>query len=193
MRRSDRGSSDRSGRVRAIALTGTPGTGKSRVALLLRDRWDVEEAADLALRAGAGRRLARGTEVDIAPLSRRMRSRSLPLPELVVGHLAHLLPVSGAVVLRCRPDVLRARLARAGRGTRSERQSNFVAEAVDLVLREALDRGLVVWELDTTDRRPQEIAREVDRLLRERPPAKRIPVDWLADPRVTAHLLDPTS
>jgi broad-specificity NMP kinase len=93
-------------------------------------------------------------------------------------------------VLRCHPLVLRARLASAGRGTPRERQENFVAEAIDLVAREARERELPVWEIDTTRRSPRSVAREVERILRSRGTARSRTIDWLADPRVTAHLLD---
>ena len=45
-------------------------------------------------------------------------------------------------------------------------------------------------EVDTTGRSVEEVAREVDRLLRQGGPSRHGRVDWLADPRVTAHLLD---
>jgi adenylate kinase len=171
-----------------LALTGTPGTGKSRTARELASRWKVIEVSDLAVLRRAGRRRGRSTEVDVPALRRSLRSR--PGPDLLVGHLAHLLTVSGAIVLRCQPVVLRRRLGRARRGTPRDRQANFVVEAVDLILREAREAGLPVWELDTTGRRPREVAREVERILVSRPPPRSAGVAWLSDPAVTAHLLD---
>lgn len=176
----------------AIALSGTPGTGKSRVARALRARWRVEEVGALARRAGAARGSGRRVEVDVARLRRWMLRHPDERPELLVGHLAHLLPVDGAIVLRCRPIELRRRLDRARRGRASERRANAVAEAIDLVLHEAIDAGLPVWEVDTTSVPVAQVAREVDRLVRVRPAPSPPRVDWLADPSVTAYLLDPS-
>ncbi len=184
----------RSGRRthRTIALTGTPGTGKSRVAEALRATWRVAEVGDLARRAGAARGAGRRVEVDLARLRRWMIAHPEERPDLLVGHLAHLLPVDAAIVLRCRPIELRRRLDRAHRGRASDRRANMVAEAIDVVLREAIDAGRPVWEIDTTSAPVGRVARHVVRLLRARPARSRHAVDWLADPVVTAYLLDPT-
>jgi len=109
--------------------------------------------------------------------------------DLVVGHLAHRLPLRDAVVLRCHPRELRARLERAGRGTPSDRAENVTAEALDLVLVEALARARRVYEIDTTGRPAAAVARAVLRRVRGRGPSAYGRVDWLADPWVQKHLL----
>lgn len=177
-------------RFRRVALTGTPGTGKSTVARRLRDV-AVVEVGEAALRHAAGRRLprGRGVEVDLARLRRALSRRPEPTPTVLVGHLAHLLPVDGAIVLRCHPLELARRLARARRGSASDRRENVGAEALDLVLTEARARRLPVWEVDTTARSPSAVARDVARLLDRRPRPRPARVDWLADRRVTDFLL----
>jgi len=178
-------------RRRAVALTGTPGVGKSAVGRALRGEWSVVEVADLARATGTARRLDRGTEVDLPRLVVAVRSsRVLDSVDVIVGHLAHLLPVREAIVLRCHPLELRRRLDRARRGRRPERAENVVCEALDLVLLEASSAGRRIYEVDTTGRSVASVAREVDRWLRRRAPLRSGTVDWLADPRVTAHLLD---
>jgi adenylate kinase len=179
----------RTGR-RPVALTGTPGSGKSRVALELDPSWGAEEVGELAVERACGRRRDGQVLVDLPRLRRSLLTEPGPVPRVIVGHLAHLLPVDAAVVLRCQPLILRQRLATAGRGTPAERQENFVAEAIDLVAREARARRLPVWEIDTSRRTPRSVAREVERILRDRRRVSRRSIDWLADPRVTAHLLD---
>ncbi|HYK94221.1 MAG TPA: AAA family ATPase [Thermoplasmata archaeon] len=173
----------------SFALTGTPGTGKSSVAIRLR-RLDVIEVADAAVRYGAGRRAGASVLVDVALL----RSSIPPLvpganPRVLVGHLSHFLPVQGIVVLRCHPLELRRRLDRARRGSEAERRENVASEALDVVLVEALGRGRPVWEIDTTRRTPDSVARAVERIVR-RPPSSRFGrTSWLVDPRVTDLLL----
>lgn len=173
------------------ALTGTPGTGKSSVAARLAARWRMCEVAELALDLRAGRRRGRTVEVDLPRLRARIRARRrLPDVDVLVGHLAHLLPVRDVIVLRCHPVELARRLRRARRGAAADRRENFLAEATDVVLREALGPGRRVWEVDTTGRTVADVAREVDRRLRRRGRSSYGTVDWLGDPRVTAHLLD---
>jgi adenylate kinase len=173
-----------------MALTGTPGSGKSRVAAVLDPKWGAVEVGDLAVERGFGRRARGQVRVDLPALRRYLSSGSAAAPGVLVGHLAHLLPVEGAIVLRCHPLVLRSRLVAASRGTPTDRQENYVAEAIDLVAREARERRLPVWEVDTTRRTPSSVARQVERILRNRASVRGRSIDWLADPRVTAHLLD---
>jgi len=176
----------------AVALTGTPGTGKSSVARALAPRFRSVEVGDLAIALGAGRPRAGGVEVDLRLLRLRLtRSKALNGIDLVVGHLAHLLPVRDVIMLRCRPTELERRARHARRGSPAERRENFVAEATDVILLEAMRPGRRVWEVDTTGRTVPEVARAVARRLRHRGASDYGSVDWLADRRVTAHLLDP--
>jgi len=175
----------------AVALTGTPGTGKSTVAAALRRRLSSVEAGDLARKLGAARPVRGGIAVDLPRLYRRLRgSPELSEVDLVVGYLAHRLPVRDVVILRCHPAELERRLRRSRRGSPSDRRENVLAEATDVILLEALRPGRRVWEVDTTRRSAASVAREVARHVRERGRSSYGGVDWLADPKVTAHLLD---
>ena len=124
--------------------------------------------------------------VDLPRLGRAVPSGT----GVLVGHLAHLLPVRAAIVLRCHPSELELRLKRAGRGTPAERRENVAAEATDVVLVEALGRGLTVWEIDTTGRSAESVARAVASRLRRGGPPRYGRIDWLGDRAVTEHLLD---
>ena len=174
-----------------VAITGTPGTGKSTVARGLPTPWQAIEVGDLAVALGAGTRRKNEVLVDLQRLARTLRTAHLGERLVLVGHLAHLLPVREVVVLRCDPRELGHRLASAGRGTGGDRRENAAAEATDVVLLEAIRPGRRIWEVDTTGRTPAEVTREVAGLLRRRPPSRYGTVDWLADPRVTDYLLGP--
>ncbi|HXQ78607.1 MAG: AAA family ATPase [Thermoplasmata archaeon] len=174
-----------------VALTGVPGTGKSSVAARLSSMLRSIEVSELAVRWGLALRRQGSLTVDLAGMRRRYR-RNPPAVDLVVGHLAHLLPVRDVLVLRCHPEVLAGRLRRAGRGSAKDRRENYLAEALDLVLVEARGPGRRVWEVDTTRRSPLEVAQIVSRIVRHRPPPRYGIVNWLADPAVTKHLLDGT-
>lgn len=172
-----------------VALTGVPGTGKSTVARELAPEIRSVEVSELAEEWHLGRRSAEGWIVDLTRMQRRYR-RSPPRVHLVVGHLSHLLPVRDVIVLRCHPETLLRRLRRPARGSTRDRRENYLAEALDVVLVEALRPGRRVWEVDTTDRTPAAVAREVQRLLSLRPASRIGRVDWLSDRSVTEHLLE---
>jgi adenylate kinase len=128
-------------------------------------------------------------EVDLGGLARvARRPGSLEGVDVVVGHLAHLLPLRDVVVLRCHPLELDRRLRRARRGNARSRRENVEAEVTDVVRWETA--GKRVQQLDTTDRTIAAVAREVDRFLRTRVVREVRTVDWLADPVVTDYLLD---
>jgi adenylate kinase len=178
--------------VAPIALTGTPGTGKTATARHLAGSLRCREVGELADELGCARRVRAGWQVDLWQLRRVLRDRRpLERVDLVVGHLAHLLPIRDVVVLRCHPEELVRRLRRAQRGSTHDRQENYVAEATDVVLLEARRPGRRVWEVDTTGRSVEEVAARVKRRWRLRGPSDYGRVDWLADPQVTAHLLRP--
>lgn len=177
-----------------MALTGTPGVGKSSVARLLDRRMRTIEIGELARAHGAATGRGRQVTVDLVTLRRRLaRPPERAAIDLVVGHLAHLLPVREAIVLRCHPIELLERLARARRGRAADRSANFVSEATDAILLEALARGLPVYEVDTTGRSVETVARVVARRLRQGGPPRYGEVDWLSDRRVTEHLLERTA
>ncbi len=144
-----------------IAVTGTPGTGKSRF------------SSELSRRLGAG--LVRLNELverekayvldedgeKVVKLGEMIRAvgrvlRETKGPVVVEGHLSHLLPtryLSHVVVLRTHPRVLERRLRRRGYPEEKVRD-NAEAEALDLILWEAVQRhGKKVYEIDTSGRR----------------------------------------
>ena len=106
------------GRTFRLALTGTPGAGKTTIASLLADvGYQVETMEEIAERFGCiddvdsedGAR-----PIDIDGLNNQIDSewKNDPMKSIVIdGHLSHLLPVSFVIVLRCSPSVLRERLS----------------------------------------------------------------------------------
>lgn len=173
-----------------IALTGTPGTGKSRLRRLLPAKFNSVEVGELAMKIGSGRQTKRnGIVVDLAKTGRWMRSHRDRRPQILVGHLAHLLPVRDAIVLRCHPVQLEKRLASARKGGRRSREENALAEALGVITSEAIALGRNVFETDTTRKSPSRVAREIAAWL-DGPRRPRVgKVDWLRDGNVTKHLL----
>jgi adenylate kinase len=70
------------------------------------------------------------------------------------------------VVLRCRPDVLADRLRERG-ADEAKAIENAESEALDVILSEAVDRhGLDhVYEIDTTDRTPADVAADIEAVI----------------------------
>jgi adenylate kinase len=153
-----------------LSLTGTPGTGKTAVADVLRSRGvvvidlntivkehgfviEMDEARDTAV-------------ADIDAVAGFLEREFGGVEDLVLeGHWSHRLQVTGAVVLRCDPVVLGKRLA--GRGYREAKvKENVEAEVVDVILVEAVE-GLGkdrVAEMDTTDMDVEAVADAVLRV-----------------------------
>lgn len=156
-----------------VALTGTPGTGKTTVAdaidapLSVVHLGEVIEAEGLA----DGYDPVRDTAVvDVERLAAALADRDDVLLE---SHLAHRLPADRVVVLRCHPEELERRLRDRGVPERSVVE-NAEAEALDVILVEAVDRHgpARVFEVDTTGRAIADVVDDVEAVIREdRPPS----------------------
>jgi adenylate kinase len=136
-----------------IALTGTPGTGKSTVALGLQTKgWNVMEINDLARRHGLLRSKdpARDSyELDPDELQEALDREGFE-DGVLVGHLSHLLDVEMVIVLRCHPETLAKRLE-TRKWPLAKIRENALAESLDIILAEAMDSGVPVFEIDTTE------------------------------------------
>jgi adenylate kinase len=147
-----------------VALTGTPGTGKTEVGNILKSKGnEVRNVRDLAAEFRAASETDEGLEIDVEVLT-----NSLPDPEetiVIEGHLAHLLPNDICIVLRCNPNVLRDRLEARGYSEEKVRE-NMEAEAIDLILVEALDNCVRVFEIDTSDLESDRVADAIENVIK---------------------------
>lgn len=198
-----------------VAVTGTPGTGKSTATAILeerlRERFDgteetdeVEEPIRYGDETGARNYVEAGgesNESETAPRKSGVRSgdtsfevihlnevletegfytgvdeerKSLVADieaidewltdrdaEVIVfeSHFAHRFEADSVAVLRCHPAELKARLA--DRGTpESKVMENAESEALDVILAEAVENHSSdsVYEIDTTEQKPREVA-----------------------------------
>jgi len=169
-----------------VALTGTPGTGKTTVSSLLREsgkrvvsveilaeRFDCIEDAD----PDDGAR-----PIDIPQLYSRALDEWGESPDdslFVDGHLSHLLPVDCVIILRCNPVDLQKRLEQRDYGERK------VLQNVDWEILGGpwndIEEEIPILEFDSSSDSPEAIFESilewiVDGFKPERPAS---PIDWV--------------
>lgn len=160
-----------------IALTGTPGTGKTTVAALL--PYPVIDINGL-VKGGLslGRDESRDClEADMNGLEKRLRELDTDQIAVLEGHFSHHF-AEWAIVLRLSPDQLRQRLE--ARGYRPEKvRENLEAEALDVILVEAVEHCPRVDEIDTTGKTASEVAADIVRIVEGKAASPPGQVDWL--------------
>jgi adenylate kinase len=162
-----------------IALTGTPGTGKTTVAALL-----PYKVIDINALVKGGLNLGKDEErdcleADMDGLAERLRELDAEEVTVLEGHFSHRF-AGWAIVLRLAPSRLEKRFEARGYSQAKTRE-NLEAEALDIILAEAAEICGRVDEIDTTDKNPQEVANLVMRIIEgdlRLPPGQ---VDWLMD------------
>lgn len=165
-----------------IAVTGTPGTGKTTALAVLRSKGrTVVTLEDIARKCGAVFN-GEDVEVDTEILSAGFRRDGLEKDGETVfvdGHLAHHIPADKCIVLRCDPSVLARRLA-ARKYPEDKVWQNLEAEAIDLILVEALEMNGEVHEVDTSNLSGDAVAAAIESIASGEAGARYKPggVDW---------------
>ena len=161
-----------------IALTGTPGTGKTAAAGELEKMgYRVLHVHDLVETFTIGYDEKRESNIiDEDALARYVQE--IDDPQLIIeGHVSHLLGCDAAMVLRCHPEELQKRLK--NKHWKEEKiRENVEAEALDIILERALERHEKVWEIDTTGKRETEVAEEIAGIIETMPPPHYGEIDW---------------
>ena len=148
---------------RRVAVTGTPGTGKTTVTTLLDG--PVIHLNDLIRAAGLWSERDEGRDSLVADLD-AVGDAVGDWSGVAESHLAHHLEADRVVVLRCHPDTLEQRLRERG-ADEAKATENAESEALDVILSEAVERhGLdAVYEIDTTDRTPSDVAAVIEAVI----------------------------
>jgi adenylate kinase len=158
-------------------ITGTPGTGKTLVGTELARRGHT--VVHLTTTVGP---YVTGDDVERDALIidiDRWVAEFVPVDGFVEGHIAHHLPCDRIIVLRCRPDVLKKRLAL--RKYRKEKiQENADAEALDVCLIETVEAfdPHQILELDTTGQEVVYCADRIELFVQNKIPSGFGTIDW---------------
>ena len=162
-----------------IALTGTPGTGKTTVAALLHYRvLDINSLVKGGMNLGLDPE--RGClDADMDALSGHLKSLDSEEPMILEGHFSHHF-AHWAIVLRLSPSALRSRLEARGYSQAKIRE-NLEAEALDVILVEAVEMCPRVDEIDTTGKSAAEVAGMIGKIVEGRLRLLPGQVDWLEE------------
>jgi adenylate kinase len=160
-------------------ITGTPGTGKSMVGdELARRGHTVVHLIDTVRPYIIGEDEQRDTQlIDVD----RWAKEFVPVHGFVEGHFAHVLSCDRVIVLRCRPDELKARLRKRKYRTKKIRE-NVEAEALDVCLIETVGMHPAshILELDTTGHDPSYCAERIEQFVQGEIPSAFGTIDWSA-------------
>ena len=149
-----------------IALTGTPGTGKTSIARELNDFTTID-LTEFVKQRELGQQQDE-FEVDIDAMVESLEDEIVPEENTVIdGHLSHHYPADFCIVLRCNPEELRERLSERDY-SEQKIEENVESEILDVLLGEAISAQENVIEVDTTDRDAEEVAKEIENRIREK-------------------------
>ncbi len=154
----------------SIALTGTPGVGKTTVSKILENRgYDVLDLNRFLKEKDliGEKDIHRDTfEVDLKRMKNVFEKGNLKV-DIIEGHLSHHLSVSTTIVLRCAPQELKERMK--NKGWKKEKiEENLEAEMIDAILIQAMETSEEVFEIDTTELKPFEVASSIEDIIRGR-------------------------
>lgn len=145
------------------SITGTPGVGKTSAAKELeREGYSVLDLNEYIRNEGLREdkdEYMDSYNVDIKEMIDLYREEA-PEHDIIEGHLSHHLGVEPVIILRCAPEELEKR-ASSKDWPDHKLKENLEAEAMDVVLVEALDINDEVYEIDTTDLTPEDVKNKI--------------------------------
>ncbi len=176
-----------------IAITGTPGSGKTTVAEFAlansKAGWQLSVISDKKLAemngvlgdidSNDGAR-----PIDVEQLATTLSEQWKQIPEsdmLIDGHLSHLLPVDAIVIIRCNPDVLQIRMGKRG-WSKSKIEENAEWELLGTAWNDENEWGdTPVLELDSTETNVDTLFAQIETWVRDgfKPKSPEQRIDWI--------------
>jgi|Deesub1362A_J573_1020465.scaffolds.fasta_scaffold00076_73 adenylate kinase len=158
-----------------VALTGTPGTGKTSASKHLSSKgFPTRSLNDLVVETGCiigedADSIIVDTERLPYEVNRLLRDfRGGRRDVLLEGHLSHLVNPDLIIVLRCNPLVLKDRLKTKG-WSEEKLLENLEAELVDSILIESIEiaeeLNINVYEIDTTEKTVEGISETILKII----------------------------
>ncbi len=156
-----------------MAITGTPGVGKSTVSKLLverlnklyEDKFEYLNITDVVKENNLYVEKDEDMDsyvVDFQKLNDYIYNILKPKSKNIIidGHISHLLDVDYIIVLRCNPEIILSRLTERNYD-KNKIKENVEAELLDVCLVESLENSNKVYEIDTTNRTLESIVDEI--------------------------------
>ncbi|HIP17199.1 MAG TPA: kinase [Methanothermococcus okinawensis] len=186
-----------------LAITGTPGVGKSTVSKALMEKltknykWKFQDIVDIKYvditKVVIENKLYTEKDedmdsyvIDFQKLNNHINNYSLNHKKnliIIDGHVSHLLDVDYIVVLRCNPEIVKDRLKKRNY-SKNKINENVEGEILDICLIESLERlqnnNILVYEIDTTNRDIDSIVYEIIEAINNKK-VKYGMVSWLED------------
>ncbi|MCD6301280.1 MAG: adenylate kinase family protein [Staphylothermus sp.] len=177
---------------KAIVITGTPGTGKTSVARALAKLLGVKhiDLSSYAIEKGFITEYDAERHTYVIDEERLVKKivmiiKNTPGYVIIDTHYPEIIPcelIEYVFVLRTHPRVLEERLRNKGWPDRKVKE-NVMAEILSVVLSNILNAcsNVEVYEIDTTNRDPVEVAEEILGIIKGvKKPSSRIKIDWLS-------------
>ena len=165
-----------------VAITGTPGVGKSTVSKILAHKFPVIDIHSYAEQHGLFEEYddeAGSYDVDVEKLNDSIMSERHDGTVFLDGHLSHFVDCDIIIVLRCAPKKIYQRLKERGYDEKKILE-NVQAEVLDVILSESTESDAKVFEIDCSDLSPDQVADRIERIviLDETDDASPGSVDW---------------
>lgn len=164
----------------SIALSGSPGSGKSTIAELAKSSgWEVISVEKLAEKhelLGELDKKEQAREIDIERLRQTLGRINGPL--IVDGHLSHYLQVDAVVILRCKPSILRERLQQRGY-PEWKIESNVEWEIIGSSWSDVENEN--VAEFETSSSKPHMVWSSIQDWINTGHPTRKPFIDWMND------------
>ncbi|WGI18030.1 adenylate kinase family protein [Methanonatronarchaeum sp. AMET-Sl] len=159
-----------------IAITGTPGTGKTTATKKLPKKYNVTHLNQLVEENKLYTEKDRDRDsyiVDIEAIKQKTPDKGI-----VEGHFSHQLDIDRIILLRCHPTELRKRLKNKD-FNQQKIQENVMAETVDVILLEAMQTGKTINEIETTNLKPKEVTKKIQEIIEKQPKQNTGNIDWI--------------